>query len=147
MPPTWHEAEWPLSAMFVKGETPKTSVRRQSFAYRQQKKTTRPFIYRNVFSRYLSYRSPTAERSKIRKSAAQMLKSLSALAAIMILGASVVALPGFAPKLLADEVAVLAKGDRLELRANCPELLIRGVAIFRRVLFAKCRLRGKKQEA
>jgi hypothetical protein len=39
-----------------------------------------------------------------------------------LLGASVIALPGFAPKMEAGEVAVLAKGDRLEVRAaasNC----------------------------
>jgi hypothetical protein len=63
---------------------------------------------------------PERERSEIRKSAAQMVKSLSALAALMLLGASVIALPGFAPKVQADEVAVLAKGDRLELRAAVP---------------------------
>ena len=51
-----------------------------------------------------------------------MVKSLSALAIFALLGASVIALPGFAPKLEAGEVAVLAKGDRLEIRAtssNC----------------------------
>ena len=51
-----------------------------------------------------------------------MVKSLSALATFALLGASVIALPGFAPKLEAGEVAVLAKGDRLEVRAtssNC----------------------------
>ena len=51
-----------------------------------------------------------------------MVKSLSALATFALLGASVIALPGFAPKMEAGEVAVLAKGDRLEVRAttsNC----------------------------
>ena len=51
-----------------------------------------------------------------------MVKSLSALAIFALLGASVIALPGFAPKLEAGEVAVLAKGDLLEIRAtssNC----------------------------
>ena len=46
-----------------------------------------------------------------------MLKSLSALAIFMLLGASVLALPGFAPKVEAGEVAVLAKADRLDARA------------------------------
>ena len=52
-----------------------------------------------------------------------MFKSLSALAIFMSLGAAVIALPGFAPEVAAGEVAVLAKGDRLELRAassECP---------------------------
>jgi hypothetical protein len=51
-----------------------------------------------------------------------MVKSLSALAIVLVLGASVIALPGFAPKVQTDDVAVLAKGDRLEVRAaasNC----------------------------
>jgi hypothetical protein len=51
-----------------------------------------------------------------------MVKSLSALAVFALLGTSVIALPGFAPKMEAGEVAALAKGDRLEVRAttsNC----------------------------
>jgi hypothetical protein len=51
-----------------------------------------------------------------------MVKSLSALAILLLLGASVVALPGFAPKVEAGEAAALAKADRLEVRAaasNC----------------------------
>jgi hypothetical protein len=51
-----------------------------------------------------------------------MVKSLSALGIFLLLGASVLALPGFAPKVQTGEVAVLAKGDRLEMRAavsNC----------------------------
>jgi len=51
-----------------------------------------------------------------------MVKSLSALAVVSLLGASVIALPGFAPKVQTDKVAVLAKGDRLEVRvaaSNC----------------------------
>jgi len=47
-----------------------------------------------------------------------MVKSLSALAVFALLGASVIALPGFAPKVQTDDVAVLAKGDRLEVRAS-----------------------------
>jgi hypothetical protein len=46
----------------------------------------------------------------------KMVKSLSALAIFLLLGASVVALPGFAPKVEAGEVAPLAKADRLEVR-------------------------------
>jgi hypothetical protein len=49
-----------------------------------------------------------------------MVKSLSALAMLMLLGASVLALPGLASKVQADEVAVLAKGDRLEVRTVVP---------------------------
>lgn len=49
-----------------------------------------------------------------------MVKSLSALAVFMLLGASVTTLPGFALKVQADEVAALAKGDRLEVRAVVP---------------------------
>ncbi len=51
-----------------------------------------------------------------------MIKSMSALAIFLLLGASVVVLPAFAPKAAAGEVAALAKGDRLEVRAaaaNC----------------------------
>ncbi|WP_339032431.1 hypothetical protein WHZ78_19415 [Bradyrhizobium symbiodeficiens] len=51
-----------------------------------------------------------------------MIKSLLSLTIFILLGASVVALPGFAPKVQADEVAALAKGDRLDLRvvdSNC----------------------------
>jgi hypothetical protein len=51
-----------------------------------------------------------------------MVKSLSALAIFFVLGGSVVALPVFAPKMEAGEAAVLAKGDRLAVRAaalNC----------------------------
>ena len=46
-----------------------------------------------------------------------MVKSLSALAIFCLLGASVIAVPGFAPNVEASEVAVLAKGDRLDVRA------------------------------
>jgi hypothetical protein len=51
-----------------------------------------------------------------------MFKSFLALAALALLGGSVVALPAFAPKVEAAEAAVLAKGDRLQVRmpaANC----------------------------
>jgi hypothetical protein len=51
-----------------------------------------------------------------------MVKSLSALAILALLGASAMVLPGFAPKLEAGEVAALAKGDRVDVRAtssNC----------------------------
>jgi hypothetical protein len=53
-----------------------------------------------------------------------MIKSLTALAIFAILGASVIALPGFAPQVEASETAALAKGDRLELRSvarNCSQ--------------------------
>jgi len=51
-----------------------------------------------------------------------MFKSLFALAAFALLGASVIALPAFTPKVEAAEVAVLAKSDRLRIRtpnSNC----------------------------
>jgi hypothetical protein len=51
-----------------------------------------------------------------------MMKSLSALAVLSLLAVSVIVLPGFAPKVEAGTVTVLAKGDRLEIRAaasNC----------------------------
>jgi hypothetical protein len=56
-----------------------------------------------------------------------MIKSLTAnsfgaLAIFAILGASVIALPGFAPAVEARETVALAKADRLNIRAvdrNC----------------------------
>lgn len=51
-----------------------------------------------------------------------MLKSLPALAAVALLGASVMALPFFAPKVEAGEAKALVKADRLQVRApefNC----------------------------
>ena len=51
-----------------------------------------------------------------------MFKSLFALAAFALLGASVIALPAFTPKVEAAEAAVLAKSDRLQIRtpnSNC----------------------------
>jgi hypothetical protein len=51
-----------------------------------------------------------------------MVKSFAALAIFALLGASVIALPGFAPKVEASEAAVLAKADRLQVRGvavNC----------------------------
>lgn len=51
-----------------------------------------------------------------------MIKSISALAIFSLLGAAVIALPGFAPAVKADEVAVLAKADRLAsppVAGNC----------------------------
>ena len=51
-----------------------------------------------------------------------MIKSFAAFGIFALLGALVIALPGFAPKVEASEVAVLAKGDRLAIRSasvNC----------------------------
>jgi len=45
-----------------------------------------------------------------------MVKSFAAFLIFALLGASVVALPGFAPQVEASEVAPLAKADRLTLR-------------------------------
>jgi hypothetical protein len=53
-----------------------------------------------------------------------MIKSLAALAIFALLGASVIALPGFAPQVAASETVPLAKADRLELRPvarNCSQ--------------------------
>jgi hypothetical protein len=47
------------------------------------------------------------------QSAAQMIKSLSALAIFALLGASVVALPAWAPQAKAGETVAMAKADRL----------------------------------
>ena len=46
-----------------------------------------------------------------------MFKSFATLAIVALLGAAVIALPGFAPTVQANEAAVLAKGDRLAVRA------------------------------
>jgi hypothetical protein len=53
-----------------------------------------------------------------------MIKSLTALAIFALLGASVVALPGFAPQVEASEAVALAKADRLDIRPaarNCSQ--------------------------
>ena len=53
-----------------------------------------------------------------------MIKSLTALAIFALLGASVVALPGFAPQVRASEAVALAKADRLDIRPvtrNCSQ--------------------------
>lgn len=42
-----------------------------------------------------------------------MIKSLLALAIFALLGAAVIAVPGYAPQAKADEVVALAKADRL----------------------------------
>ena len=53
-----------------------------------------------------------------------MVKSLTAFAIFALLGASVVALPGFAPEVAASETVALAKADRLDIRTvtrNCAQ--------------------------
>jgi hypothetical protein len=53
-----------------------------------------------------------------------MMKSLAAFAIFAVLGASVIVLPGFAPKVEATEAVLFAKADRLEVRSagqNCFE--------------------------
>lgn len=53
-----------------------------------------------------------------------MIKSLTAFAIFALLGASVIALPGFAPRVEAGETAPMAKGDRLDIRpvaSNCAQ--------------------------
>lgn len=49
-----------------------------------------------------------------------MIKSFATLAVVAILGAAVIALPGFAPTVQANEAAALAKGDRLAVRSPTP---------------------------
>jgi hypothetical protein len=49
-----------------------------------------------------------------------MIRSLTALAIFGLLGAAVVALPGFAPQVEAGETVALAKGDRLDIRPGAP---------------------------
>jgi hypothetical protein len=46
-----------------------------------------------------------------------MIKSLAAFAVFAVLGTSVIALPGFAPKVQAGETVALAKADRLPIRS------------------------------
>jgi hypothetical protein len=51
-----------------------------------------------------------------------MIKSISAFAIFAFLGASVIALPGFAPAVKADEVTAFPKADRLvtnPVAGNC----------------------------
>ena len=53
-----------------------------------------------------------------------MIKSLTALAIFGLLGAAVIALPGFAPQVEAREPVALAKADRLAIRPvarNCAQ--------------------------
>jgi hypothetical protein len=53
-----------------------------------------------------------------------MIKSLSALAILALLGASFVILPGFAPRVEARETSALAKADRLDVgqaARNCAQ--------------------------
>lgn len=52
-----------------------------------------------------------------------MIKSLSALAGLALLASAVVALPAFAPKVLASEGGTLVKGDRLDIvqAKNCAQ--------------------------
>jgi hypothetical protein len=45
-----------------------------------------------------------------------MVRSFAALLIFSLLGASVIALPGFAPQVEAREHAALAKADRLDIR-------------------------------
>jgi hypothetical protein len=49
-----------------------------------------------------------------------MIKSIATLAGVALLGAAVIALPGFAPTVQANETTVLAKGDRLTVRVPTP---------------------------
>ena len=46
-----------------------------------------------------------------------MVRLVSAMAMFSLLGALVIALPGFTPAVQSSEVVAMAKGDRLEVRA------------------------------
>jgi hypothetical protein len=53
-----------------------------------------------------------------------MIKSLTSLAILGLLGAAVIGVPGFAPQSAASESAALPKGDRLEIPTlvrNCSQ--------------------------
>jgi hypothetical protein len=52
-------------------------------------------------------------RSRQQSQQPQMVRTFAALAVFTLLGAAVIALPGFAPTVEASESAVLAKADRL----------------------------------
>jgi hypothetical protein len=77
----------------------------------------------------LCIRSPVANRSPSEVGLAtghsqqnHMIKSISALAIFVLLGASVIALPGFAPTVKADEAVALPKADRVAIDSvagNC----------------------------
>src|SRR4029079_15118595 len=72
-----------------------------------------------VSGRLLTFRSPSAEGSgRPQSQQPNMVKSFATLAVVALLGAAVVALPGLAPAVQANEAAALAKGDRLALRAR-----------------------------
>jgi hypothetical protein len=63
---------------------------------------------------------PIPERRGVETTQSQqpnMVKSFVTLAVVALLGAAVIALPGLAPAVQANEAAVLAKGDRLAVRA------------------------------
>jgi hypothetical protein len=74
--------------------------------------------------------------------AAPMIKSLAAVAIFAVLGGSVIALPGFAPKVEAGQAVVLAKADRLEVQPFAPNC-------FRQVWpnFVTACLRNRNSEA
>jgi hypothetical protein len=61
--------------------------------------------------------SPSAAGSAASQSnQPQMIKSVMALATFALLGAAVIAIPGYAPQAKADEAVALAKADRLPIR-------------------------------
>jgi len=63
-------------------------------------------------------RSPSAAGLAIRHSQqSHMIKSISALAIFALLGAAVIALPGFAPAVKANEAVALPKADRLAIHS------------------------------
>ena len=63
--------------------------------------------------RAVANRSPSAAGLATGQSQLQMIKSLASFTIFAVLGASVIALPAFAPPVKADEVVAFAKADRL----------------------------------
>jgi hypothetical protein len=68
-----------------------------------------------VLAMVVGYVIPERGGVETNQSRPPMLKSLSALAIFLLLGSAVAALPVFAPKVEANELAALAKADRLAL--------------------------------
>lgn len=57
------------------------------------------------------------QRDLSKKVSNSMVKSLTSFGIFALLGASIIALPGFAPKVEASDTFALAKGDRLHVRS------------------------------
>ena len=80
-----------------------------------------PYKYKlwgwNAFSRGLLFSSSPNAAGSSEKVSSFNGQIFCAFAIFAVLGASVIALPGFAPKVEASESYVLAKADRLQVRS------------------------------